>query len=97
MRSARAETPLPEGFAEFWNAYPHDRRRGRQEALIAWRRLKLTPAQREQVMTSLESWKASEDWRKEDGKYVPWPQKFLNKRRWEETVEARPTFRAERV
>lgn len=87
VRALRAHGTAPEGFDQFWNAYPASRRRGRQEAIDAWRRLKLTPAQVLQVMASLESWKQTRDWQKADGKYIPWPQKFLNKRRWEETVE----------
>lgn len=89
-RALRAHKPEPEEFTRFWNAYPSDRRKGRQEAIAAWRSLRLTPAQVEQVTRSLASWTASPDWRKENGKYIPWPQKFLRKRRWEETVEAQP-------
>ena len=86
-RRAAMSSDLPADFEAFWLAYPQSRRRGRQEALQAWRRLKLTPAQVQQVMASLESWTASEDWRKQGGKYIPWPQKFLNRGRWQETVE----------
>lgn len=80
----------PDGFDDFWKAYPKERRRGRFEALKAWRALKLTPAQVSQVMASLASWNTSADWRKDEGKFIPWPQKFLNRRRWEETVEREP-------
>lgn len=86
-RSALRAGRSPDGFEQFWNSYPPTRRRGRQEAVEAWRSLRLTPAQVRQVFTSLASWKASEDWQKDDGKYIPWPQKFLRKRRWEEIVE----------
>jgi hypothetical protein len=86
-RALRAQGTVPEGFDRFWSAYPPTRRRGRQEAITAWRSLRLTPSQVQQVMASLESWKASRDWRKEAGKWIPWPQKFLRKRRWEETVD----------
>jgi hypothetical protein len=86
-RSKKPSAPDPEGFLEFWKAYPQDRRKGRYEAVKAWRSIRPTPAQAAQIMASLESWKRSSDWQKGGGKYIPWPQKFLNRRRWEETVE----------
>lgn len=91
MRSKRARrtdaSEDPE-FETFWNAYPPDRRRGKFEALQAWRQLGLSADDRAQVMTSLERWKGSGDWLKDAGKYIPWPQKFLRKRRWQESPDA---------
>lgn len=87
----------PEGFEEFWQAYPKERRKGRFEAIAAWKKLNPDAAQVAQILRSLESWKASADWQKRDPetrepKWIPWPQKFLNKRRFEEIVEPRRSF-----
>lgn len=88
MRSS--ERASPDAFEQFWIAYPKDRRRGKFEARQAWTKLRLTSAQVAQLMTSLEAWKRSHDWLKNAGKFIPWPQKFLNRRRWEETPDASP-------
>lgn len=83
--------PLPpqggnalDGFDAFWNAYPKDRRHGKYESQVAWRKLRPTAATIARIMQSLAAWKASADWCKEGGKFIPWPQKFLGRRRWEE-------------
>lgn len=36
------------------------------------------------VLASLESWKESEDWTKEGGKYIPGAHRFLENGKWDE-------------
>lgn len=73
-----------DGFDAFWNDYPKSRRKGRYEAESAWRKLRPSPETSARIMASLAAWKSSDDWLKDGGKFIPWPQKFLNKHRWEE-------------
>lgn len=70
-----------DAFAAFWQAYP--RKTGRREAQEAWRRL--CPGRRavETIMLGLESWKRTQSWQREGGRYVPSACKWLSDRRWE--------------
>jgi hypothetical protein len=77
----------PAAFEAFWQEYPKPRRKGKFEARRAWTALRPTPETVARIMRSLSAWKASADWLKENGKFIPWPQKFLNRHRWEEIPE----------
>lgn len=73
-----------DAFETFWQEYPKPRRKGKFEARRAWTALRPTSETVARIMRSLAAWKASFDWLKEGGKWIPWPQKFLNRHRWEE-------------
>lgn len=78
-------------FDEFWKAYP--RKIAKPAALRAWKRLRLK--EHLSVMLGLSLW--VEYWKRagtEDA-FVPYPQRWLNDRRWEtppETKAADPTW-----
>lgn len=73
-----------EAFERFWLEYPKPRRKAKWEARKAWTALRPNAETIARIMRSLAAWKASDDWTKEAGKFVPWPQKFLNRHRWED-------------
>lgn len=78
---------LVEDFDRFWTEYP--KKRGRREAFEAWLRLGPSAELVEDILTAVRYWRTTWDWRKADesgqaGAFIPWPQKFLNKRRWED-------------
>lgn len=74
----------PDGtlFAAFWAAYP--RKAAKDKALRAWRRLNPDEALCQRMAEALERCKASREWRKEGGAYIPYPATWLNGRRWED-------------
>lgn len=72
----------PISFTQFWQAYPRQERR--LEALAVWRTLQMNLALEAEIMKSLACWKTSQDWRKDGGRYVPHPDKWLIGRRWTE-------------
>lgn len=72
-------------FEKFWESYP--RKVGKKNAQSAWKRLKVKPPLFERIMSSLELQKQSEQWRKDKGKFVPYPATWLNGERWEDSVE----------
>ena len=76
------ETPL--GFDRFWNAYP--RKVGKPAAIRTWKKTWSKPnlVASDGIMTGLERWKQTEQWQKEEGRYIPYPATFLNQRRWED-------------
>lgn len=86
---AQKPKPTSADFTLFYTAYP--RKQGKQAALKAWLKSGITYAE---IKDRLEAFKASEDWRKDDGKYIPMPATWINGKRWEDellkTASARP-------
>jgi len=42
------------------------------------------------LLTSLEAWKATEDWRKQDGEFVPAVDRWIRDRKWADPPEPTP-------
>lgn len=76
----------PEGFAEFWSAYP--RKTAKPNAERAWRRLSPSAELRETMLRALRAQCGSEQWQRDGGQYIPHPATWLNGRRWEDHIEA---------
>lgn len=71
------------GFDEFWKAYP--KRIGKGSAMAAWKKHacdKILP----QILVSVKAFKVSENWTKEGGQFIPYPQKWLNRKGWEDEL-----------
>jgi len=80
-------TPLtPQGFSEFWKAYP--RKVGKATAEKAWAKLKVTDELHSTILAALEKHKVSDQWTKDGGQFIPHPSTWLNQRRWEDELEA---------
>ena len=69
----------PDGFAEFWSAYP--KKVGKGAAESAWRKLRPPIGV---CISAIESAKRSSQWLKDGGQFVPNPATWLNQRRWED-------------
>lgn len=69
----------PEGFAEFWLAYPKKVGKGAAEA--AWRKLRPPLPS---CLNAVSAAATSNDWTKEGGRYIPNPATWINQRRWED-------------
>jgi hypothetical protein len=77
-----------EYFERFWSEYPNKVKRIKCQEI--WQRLKLTPAQAERVIEAVRRYKRTDQWQKDDGQFVPHPSTFLNQRRWEDEIPAKP-------
>lgn len=81
---SNARRAPPEGFEEFYAAYPRKQKRPQGEA--AWRKLRPDLELRGRIMSGLETWKRSMQWTKDNGEYIPLPASWLNARQWEDEV-----------
>jgi hypothetical protein len=71
-------------FERFWSIYPrHDTK---AESQKKWLALKVTEAMLDQMQRVITASKQSEAWTKDNGKFIPMPATWLNKRRWEDEV-----------
>ena len=85
-RTRKKYEDTPE-FEAFWNAYPKVKQKSKQEAREAFAKVDV-PLQT--LLDALEVQKRSNDWTKDGGQYIPYPAKWLNKRRWEDSMDAKP-------
>ncbi len=83
-------TPFANGehFDRFWVEYP--RKVARKKCLGIWRSLKLTTEQAERVIGAVRCYTRTDQWQKDDGRFIPHPSTFLNQRRWEDEIPTRP-------
>lgn len=76
-------------FAAFWAAYP--KKVGKQDALRAFARLKVGEDQLGAMLAAIEQQRASPQWAKDGGQYIPNPATWLRQGRWEdEPLSASP-------
>ena len=82
-----------EWFSRFWAAYPKKRNKAR--AKQAFFRIKKIEKVFPVMMQALGRQKASADWQKDGGQYIPLPTTWLNGERWEdvEQVDVQPVAR----
>ena len=73
-----------EGFASFWSAYP--RKVSKAEAQKAFAKVNPDETLLATILSAVERAKASKDWTKDDGQFIPHASTWLNQRRWEDEV-----------
>ena len=76
---------LERDFACFWSAYPRKRHKG--AAWKAWRVLRPDAALVADILQALVLARESADWRREGGRFIPYPATWLNARGWEDEHE----------
>jgi hypothetical protein len=76
------------GFDTFWKAYPKKKSKGQAE--ITWDKISPTNDLLKTMLIAIEAAKTSEDWLKDNGKYIPHPSSWLNNKGWQdEVIEAK--------
>lgn len=69
-------------FEEFWKAYP--KKKAKEAARKAWDKLKPDEALGKAIIKAVMNECNSKDWKKDGGKYIPYPATYLNGKRWED-------------
>ena len=72
----------------FWAIYP--RKVDKAKAIRAWNRLKADRKLMQIMSAALKAQRESEEWRRDNGRAIPYPSTWLNNRRWEDEVPAQP-------
>lgn len=76
-------------FREFWDIYP--RRQAKAAAEKAYAKINPSKELFAKIQKALEGQKASFDWQKENGRYIPLPATWLNGKRWEDDLSVSTT------
>ena len=69
-------------FEKFWTAYP--KKKAKEAAKKAWNKLKPDETLGKAIITAVLGSANTTDWKKENGKYIPYPATYLNGKRWED-------------
>lgn len=69
-------------FKKFWTAYP--RKVGKGAAEQAFKECQPNAELRNTILAAIEKQRQSEQWQKNNGKYIPNPATWLNQKRWED-------------
>jgi hypothetical protein len=81
----------PEGFERFWQAWPAGIRKvAKAQCLRRWQAAGCE-AFTDRVLASVRDHKASADWLKDGGAFIPAPLVWLNQSRWEAVLEPAPS------
>jgi hypothetical protein len=67
-------------FLEFWSSYP--RKEGKGAAYKSWLKISSPGETIQLILAALEWQKVSEQWKKDNGQYIPQPAKYLNQQHW---------------
>ncbi len=74
-----------DGFDLFWSVYP--KRVGKKDAIKAWGQIKPNEETVKAIIEGVERWKASEQWTKDGGQFIPYPATFLRGERWNDECQ----------
>lgn len=72
-----------DGFSVFWKTYP--RRVGKSSALKAWKRAKKPSL--DAIIAKINALKASTQWTKDGGQFIPHPATWINRGGWDDEIE----------
>ena len=75
-------------FPAFWSAYPKKKNKG--DAEKAWKSIKPSVELLTKILEAVEVAKQGDDWRKDGGKYIPYPASWLRAKGWEDGETAPP-------
>jgi hypothetical protein len=85
----RRDNPVvPFGFERFWSAYP--KKTAKPVASKSWEKLQPDESLIAEILAAIERARATEQWLRDDGKFIPHPATWLNQRRWEDQQDLAP-------
>lgn len=71
-------------FDEFWAIYP--KKTGKQAAFKSWQRVKPTAELHSRIIAAVTAATKTEQWQRENGRYIPNPTTWLNQGRWDDEI-----------
>ncbi len=83
--SSASGARVPDGFEQFWAAYP--KKRAKTDARKAWEKHRPDGGLVQTILAAIASQRLSPDWLKERGRYIPFPATWLNRGQWTDAVE----------
>lgn len=86
VKLSKVNIHTSEQFNSFWQSYPKKRNPGQAES--AWKKINPDNELVDKIILSIGQHKQTDDWKKENGKYIPYPATWLNAKGWEDELDA---------
>ena len=80
----RSTEEYSDEFLQLWEAYP--RKVGKQAAYKAFLKVNPDAKHLKKMIETIELWKNSKQWKKDNGQFIPHPQTWLNGGRWDDIL-----------
>lgn len=71
-------------FDRFWEKYP--KKIGKADALRAFKKVNPSEELTNRIISAVESHRKTDQWKDNDGRYIPYPATFLNRAQWEDEI-----------
>ncbi len=84
-REQPSKTLADKRFDEFWAAYP--KKIGKKAAHSSWKKIKPDTGLHDKIMMAVGKARATDQWQRENGRFIPNPTTWLNQGRWEDEYE----------
>ena len=81
-KKKKSEKQFENMFNEFWTSYP--RKRNKQKCKEWYLKNKPTEELHGKILLGITFYSSTEDWKKDNGQFIPYPSTFLNQKRWED-------------
>lgn len=83
----------PDWFEQFWKIYP--RKAGKGKARESFQKISPNSGLFAKILTAVQQQIKSEQWEKDNGKFIPYPATWLNQGRWDDELPERKKTRIE--
>ncbi len=74
-------------FDQFWSIYP--KKVGKVVAISTFKKIKPDKSLLKEIIEGVKKYKQTDQWKKDNGAYIPNPSTFLNQRRWEDEIKTK--------
>lgn len=81
-KKKKSEKQFENMFNEFWTSYP--KKRNKQKCKEWYLKNKPTEELHGKILLGITFYSSTEDWKKDNGQFIPYPSTFLNQKRWED-------------
>ena len=77
-------------FEEFWKLYP--KKQSKKISEKSWNKLNPSTDLFKKIIFSLEAHKKTEQWTKENGRFIPYPATWINQERWNDEIKTKKSW-----
>jgi hypothetical protein len=79
-----SESAYSSDFEQWWTEYP--KKRSKEAAFKTWKKVKSKLPPLDKHIEIVKNWSMTDDWKKEGGQFIPYPQKWLSEGKWMDEV-----------